>query len=302
MRQSGRIAGVAPRLLGRLVAVPDRRDDDGAVAHGVGNGIGLQRRVAVVVRIEWIAEPAEAEIDHTCSRVHRPTNRPRLGFERNDAVRPDDLRDEQLRREREPGDAFAVVQSRDHQAGDERAVPSYVAQRAAADEALPAREAALELRMGAVDAGVDHCDPHPAQPGRPLRPGVEAADRRHVPLAREQRVVGRERELPARREPLDVGDPRKLGDTTSTGCRQPDGERPDHGCRTAGPGAQRGRERLRVRSGRHADGESRGVRSPRKGKRGPDEQHYEPTRHPVTTSVELVPATSPRPGAGMRAR
>ena len=65
------------------------------------------------------------------------------------------------------------------------------------DEALRQRDAALEVGMHEVDAGVDHRDPHGRERRRRL-PGVVRAVRGRVPLARRQRVGRGERELPAR--------------------------------------------------------------------------------------------------------
>ena len=63
----------------------------------------------------------------------------------------------------EPGDADAVVRLRRDQAGDERPVPLGVDGGGPGDEALRGGDPAAQLRVRAVDAGVDHGDPDRAR-------------------------------------------------------------------------------------------------------------------------------------------
>ena len=72
------------------------------------------------------------------------------------------------------------------------------------DEALRRGDAALELGVRPVDAGVDHRDPNRRE-RRELGPEVERAVLRRVPLARQERVV-RANDDCAAPEPLDVAD------------------------------------------------------------------------------------------------
>ena len=203
MRQRGGVARVRPRRPRRLVGVPHRRDDDDAARVGVANGGRLERRVRVAAGVARVADAAEREVDHARAVVDRPADRVGLGLERDLPVRAHDLGDQQLRRERDPGDAERVVRLRCDQARDERPVALLVGQRAPADEAPRAGDAGGEVRVRAVDPGVDHRDARPRE-GRQLGPEVERVVLLQVPLLRRDRVVRDERDPPRRVEPLDV--------------------------------------------------------------------------------------------------
>ena len=96
---------------------------------------------------------------------------------------------EELGGRRKAGDADAVVRLRRDQAGHERPVPLGVDRGRPGDEALRGGDPASQLRMGAVDARVDHGDPDRRE-RRQLRPRVERAVLRRVPLARKNGSFG----------------------------------------------------------------------------------------------------------------
>ena len=107
-----------------------------------------------------VAEAAEAHVDDAGAVRDRPADRLRLRLDRDRPLRPDDLGDEQLGRRSEPGDPDAVVRLGCDQARDERPVALGVDGGRAGDEALRRRDPAAQLRVRAVDAGVDHGHPH----------------------------------------------------------------------------------------------------------------------------------------------
>src|SRR5439155_17199296 len=129
-------ARVRPRLRERLVAVPDRGYEQSALRVRVRDGLRLHRRVRVAIRVHGVAYAAEAEVDHARAVVRGPADRGRLRGERNRPIGLHDLRDEQLRRVGDAGDALRV-EVRGDLAGDERPVPLGVDARIAADEAPP---------------------------------------------------------------------------------------------------------------------------------------------------------------------
>ena len=125
--------------------------------------------------------------------IDGPPDRGGLGLERDGPVTADDLGDQELGRERDARDALAVVGRGGDLPGDERSVPLLVGEGASADEALRERDPARELRMAAVDAGVDDrdLDAGARQHGQ-RRPRVERLVLGEIPLLRRQRIVRRE--------------------------------------------------------------------------------------------------------------
>ena len=193
VRERRRVARVRPRRRRRLVGVADGRDDHGAVPNGVLDRVGLAQGVGVPPRIARIAQPAEAEVDDPRSVVDGPADRGGLGLERDRAVAAHDFGDQELRREGDARDPLPVVGRRGDLSRDEGPVALLVGERASADEALRERDPARELRMPAVDAGIDDRDLHArTRQRRQLRPGVERLVLGEVPLLRGQRVVRRE--------------------------------------------------------------------------------------------------------------
>src|SRR5262249_50905596 len=150
---------------GRVVAVPDRGDDEHAVAGRVPDSRGLRGRVGVDGRVERVADGAEAEVDHTRAVVDLPANRLRLDVRVDRLVRADDLGDRTLGREGDPGNPLAVARSRRDLPRDEGPVADLVVDRAA-DEAPCERDLPYELGMAEVDAGVDDPDQHRVQHGQ----------------------------------------------------------------------------------------------------------------------------------------
>ena len=126
VRERRRVARVLPRAGRRLVRVPDRRDDDDTVRDRVRDRVGLEPGVRVALRVERVANPSEAHVDHPRAVVDRPADRLRLGLDRDRPRLRDDLRDQELRGRREPCDADAVVDTRADEPGDERPVPQRV--------------------------------------------------------------------------------------------------------------------------------------------------------------------------------
>ena len=283
VRQSRRIARVAPRHLGRVVAVPDGRDDDHALADRVLDRAGLERGEAVPALVCRVTHSAEAEVDDRGTLVDRPADRTCLRLEWDDAVRANDFRDEQLGRERHAGDPLSVVERRRDQAGDERAVAVPVTPRRATDEAPRRGDPTCELRMSPIDARVDHGDAHRGKRW-PLEPGVECLHRIEVPLAGRHRVRRQEGERsPPGSQPLDVGDARKPRDPSDAGRieREREGsERLDlPACALFdGPG-----HHCSVRAGRDADGVPGRIRGSRQRQR--EHGDREEASHPVTTRV-----------------
>ena len=92
VRQRGRVARERPgagRV--RLVRVPDRGDEHGALAVRVLDRALLELRVGVAGGVERVADTAEAEVDHLRAVGRRPADRGRLRRERDRPVRTDDL-------------------------------------------------------------------------------------------------------------------------------------------------------------------------------------------------------------------
>ena len=157
--QRGGVMREPPRRRGRLRTVSDRGNHDDALRVGVLDRRLLERRVRVELRVERVANAAEAEVDHARALVDRPANRGHLALERDLAVSLDDLCDHELRVEREPCDPLVVGRVRGDLPGDERAVTLRVAVGRAADERLRGDDTPHQIRMAAVDARVDHRNP-----------------------------------------------------------------------------------------------------------------------------------------------
>jgi hypothetical protein len=193
-----------------LEAVPDCGDDDRPVSVCVAHRGRLERRKGVLVGIARIAEAADAEVDHAGAVLHRPADRAGLGLDVDEVVGVDNLGNEQLGGGRHAGDSGSVVEGgRDH-TRDERAVPLLVDPGRTADEGLSLGDFVHELRVGGVDARVDHRDAHRSERGRRI-PVVERAGHVEMPLALRKRVVGHVGKATAVVEPLDVGGARQTG-------------------------------------------------------------------------------------------
>ncbi len=190
VRERGRVARKRPRRHRRLVAVPDGRDEHGALLVGVGDRVRLEPRERIARGRARIADAAEAEVDHPRALVRGPADRGRLGAQRDRSVGADDLRDHELRRwVGDPDDALPVERGSDL-AGDEGAVALLVGAPVAADEAPAGGDPTGELRMTGVDARVDDRDLRRREERRRRRlvPRVEGVVLREVPLLRRQRV------------------------------------------------------------------------------------------------------------------
>ena len=219
--ERGRVARPRPRLLRRVVAVANSRDDERSLPDGELDRPLLGPGEAVDARVARVARAAEAEVDHARALLNGPADRARLRPRRDRAVVADDLRHHQARRRREARDPRRVVRDRRDLARDERAVTEGV-DNSAADEAAVGDDAVLQLGMAEIDAGVDHRDPYREQ----LLGGVEGVKRvvaAEVPLAREVLVVRRRRERGTRR-PRDGQ--RERGD----------GQQAPHACTTVSTG------------------------------------------------------------------
>ena len=126
VRERCRVAREAPRRARRLVGVPDCRDHDRAALHRVADRLLLEPRVGVAARPPGVAEAAEGDVDHARAVVDRPPDRLRLGLDRDRPARRDDLRDDELGRRREAGDARRVVELRGDDPRDDRPVAARV--------------------------------------------------------------------------------------------------------------------------------------------------------------------------------
>jgi hypothetical protein len=264
VRERGGIARERPRPARRLVGIADGRDDDHPARDGVLDRGGLEWREGVPLRVERVPDAAEAEVDHARAGVDGPAHRGDLGLERDRAVGAHDLADEQLRAEGDPGRPLGVVERRDH-ARDEGPVALLVGGRAAADEAPCRSDPVAELGMLGVDAGVDHGDERAGERRR-LRPRRERADVLEVPLARIERVCGREREPAVVVEPLDPGDAGDAG-------RRPvgrDGQRAEREVLARDAAVEPCGDGVGVRSGREPDGVAGRLRGRREDERDPD--------------------------------
>ena len=289
VRERGGVARERPRPARRLVGVADGRDDDHAPGDRVLDRGGLERRERVPLRVERVADPAEAEVDHARAAVDGPAHGLDLGLERDGPVGAHDLAHEQLRAEGDPGRPLGVVQRRDH-ARDERPVALLIGGRAAADEAPRGGDPVAELRMLAVDPGVDHGDER-ARERRLLGPGRERADVLEVPLARVQRVGRREREPPRGVEPLD---PRDAG-AAGRGLVGRDGERAEREMLARDAPVEPRSDGVGVRPGDEPDGVARRLRRRREDERDPD--GCEELHAGRTSSSRERPTAYPRPGA-----
>ena len=249
VRERGRVAGEVPRLARRLVAVPDRGDDDDVVRDRVGDGLGLRLRVRVARGMQRIADPAEAHVDHARALVDGPPDRLRLG-RRSGIVRC----------------GVTTLATISCAAGNSPAMPmpsSTVAPiRPATNVPCPCVSTVAlpptKLRAAtmcfassgcaAVDPRVDDRDLHRRE-RRQLRPGVVGVVRRQVPLLRRERIGRRERCRRVRRERARPRPPRRCGGAS--------GLRPDHRNREHRAGEPRGGEPIRRRLGRMHHGRKR---------------------------------------------
>ena len=223
VRQRRRVVRVRPRRLRRLRPVADGSDDHRALRVRVVDRRLLERRVRVDPRVERVAHPAEAEVDDARAVIDGPVDCVDLGLQRHRAVGLHDLRDEQLRVERDSGDAVAVERARGDLAGHERPVTLGVAPRRAAGEALRQQDASDELRMAAVDSRVDHRDLHRSEL-RLRRPEIPGLVLLQVPLLRRERLGVVERE--GRRRHYERSGERGCGRSQQhAGCENP-GTRP----------------------------------------------------------------------------
>ena len=127
--QRSGIVREVPRRRRRLRPVPDGGDDEHALRVRILDRRLFERRIRVELRVERVANPTQAQVDHTCALVHGPSDRRDLGRKRDGPVRLDDFRDDQPRIERDAGDPDAVERVRRDLAGDERPVPVLVAKR-----------------------------------------------------------------------------------------------------------------------------------------------------------------------------
>ena len=194
-----RIAREGPGRLRRLVRVADSRDEHRAAADRVVDRARLDLRERVPAWVERIAQAADREVDHPCAGVDGPPDRLGLVAHVDRLIRARDLRDHQLRRKRDSGDAFVVVQGGADHPGDEGAVSFLVGERAPTDPAPGLRPDSRpwKLRVAAVEPRVDDRHAH----------GIE---HRQVGLERVERVVLRQvvllrREWVAREEPAAYG-------------------------------------------------------------------------------------------------
>ena len=149
--------------------------------------------------------------------------------------------------------------------------------------------------MAGVDPGVDHRDADRRQE-RELRPEIEGAVRRQVPLLARERIVGLEGGA-ATSEPLDVGRAGELAEPRSDRPLDDDGgER----CKALAPRAEGALKRRDRRRCGDADREPRGGRGcrQRNGDRKPGERSgYEPAPAHPSRSRGLNPSAKPRAGA-----
>src|SRR5262249_14116370 len=178
----------------RFVAVADRRDDDDAVSRRVVDRARLGGRELVVARVLRIAQAAEREVDHSRAEVRRPADRVRLVLDVDLPVGTCDLRDDELRRERDAGDAL-IVECRGDLAGDERPMALLVREGASPDEAACCIDARpWKLGVRAVEAGVDDRDTYGVERRQGVTERVEGVVLCEVVLPRRKRIrrcVGR---------------------------------------------------------------------------------------------------------------
>ena len=252
MRKRRRVARVAPRRHRRLVAVADGGDDDNAVRDRVGDGVRLEPREAVAVRVERVADAAEAHVDDPRAVRDGPAARASASIE---IVR--DFVTTFATSSSADGASPAMpiplptpaAMSRDEGPVPERVRPRRPADEALRGEILPARlsvKASTPESMTATGTRLERGQRDPRL--------VEAA-LGQVPLLRHERVVGSEREMPLG-EGLDVPDSgiptraaRDGASTTSAGIgARRSGARP-HGARPQRrPRRARGRIRARPRN------------------------------------------------------
>ena len=209
----------------------------------------------------------------------------RLGLDRDRALGPDDLRDEELRRGREARDPDAVVRPRGDQPGDERAVPLRV------DRGRTRRRSSSRPRSGprssgcvAVDARVDHGDTHGGE-RRWLDPRVERAVLRGIPLPRQERIVGLVRDTPGAERLRCTAFPRRRG-----GRRRPGAE-----TASARIGARSTTRRRAAGAERRGDGGCVGRRRERRPRSAPRMHRPEPRR-----GRALTPRGGPTPSLSLR--
>src|SRR5207247_1809840 len=126
--------------------VADGRDHNDILAAGVLDRISLERRERVTRRVQRITDAPDRQVDDPGAASDSPADRLRLDLWQDRPVAFDHLRDEEIRRERDAGDALSVVERRRDLPGHEGSV-SLTIRDGATDEALRGHDPALELGM-----------------------------------------------------------------------------------------------------------------------------------------------------------
>ena len=199
VRECGRIAGVRPGALRRLVGVPDGGDEHCPVPHGVVNRVRLDLGERIQPRVERVAQAADRQVDHAGADVDRPPDGLRFVSHVDRLVGARDLRDHELGGKCHPCNALVVVDRRCDLSGHERPVALLVGERAAADPAARLPDVLpRELRMAAVEAGVYDRDADGVDDGQLRAERVERVILPEVVLVRHEWI--RRREARADRE------------------------------------------------------------------------------------------------------